>query len=291
MPASFADRLSLSTCWCSHRHDDGYAMACEVRELGFARMELSHGVPVSLVPGVLRALEEGVVSVSSVHNFCPLPVGISHAAPNLFEPSAKSRTEGARWARYTKRTVDFADRVGAAVVVLHSGSVPRRREGILSFPPGRAGREQAAMEAALRDPGSEAREEMLAKLERSSRPFLERVRSRFEELAGYAAERGVALGVENREGWQELPLDGGLTDFFADFAPDSPLGYWHDTGHAEIKRRAGLLEPEILLESLSERLLGFHLHDVDESGRDHCAPGTGSVDFDLIRQQVRPHHH
>ncbi|NLT71168.1 MAG: class I SAM-dependent methyltransferase, partial [Verrucomicrobiaceae bacterium] len=41
----------------------------------------------------------------------------------------------------------------------------RRREGILSFPPGRAGREQAAMEAALRDPGSEAREEMLAKME------------------------------------------------------------------------------------------------------------------------------
>jgi hypothetical protein len=86
MSHSHFDRIALSTCWCSHRHTDGLAMMEEIRELGFARVELGHGVPVSLVPGVLRAVDEGLVEVGSVHNFCPLPVEADRAAPNFFQP-------------------------------------------------------------------------------------------------------------------------------------------------------------------------------------------------------------
>ncbi|MGK0177196.1 MAG: hypothetical protein ACI91V_001073, partial [Lentimonas sp.] len=71
--SSVADRLSLSTCWCSGRHTDGYAMIDEMVGLGFKRIELSHGIRVSLVPGILKAIDEKLVEVSSVHNFCPLP--------------------------------------------------------------------------------------------------------------------------------------------------------------------------------------------------------------------------
>ena len=54
-----ADRLSLSTCWCSSRHSDGYEMVKEMTDLGFRRIELSHGIRMSLVPGILQAVEEG----------------------------------------------------------------------------------------------------------------------------------------------------------------------------------------------------------------------------------------
>ncbi len=42
--------------------------------------ELSHGIRITLVPGILKAVEEGVIKVGSCHNFCPLPTGITHAA-------------------------------------------------------------------------------------------------------------------------------------------------------------------------------------------------------------------
>ena len=80
--------LALSTAWCSARHTDGYAMLQEMADLGFKHVELSHGIRITLVPGILKALQEGVIKVSSLHNFCPLPAGMMHAAPNLFEPSA-----------------------------------------------------------------------------------------------------------------------------------------------------------------------------------------------------------
>ena len=42
--------------------------------LGFKNVELSHGISINLVPGIIQAVEDGVIEVSSVHNFCPLPL-------------------------------------------------------------------------------------------------------------------------------------------------------------------------------------------------------------------------
>jgi hypothetical protein len=33
--------------------------------------------------GILKAVAAGEINISSLHNFCPLPVGVTHAAPNL----------------------------------------------------------------------------------------------------------------------------------------------------------------------------------------------------------------
>ena len=62
-------------------------------DLGFEYVDLSHGVRISLIPGLLRAVDEKLMKVSSVHNFCPLPTGISHPAPNLYQPSSPERKE------------------------------------------------------------------------------------------------------------------------------------------------------------------------------------------------------
>ena len=83
-------------------------MLREVADLGFERVELSHGIRITLVPGILKAVEDGVVKVGSTHNFCPLPMGVQHAAPNLFEPSAPDDREREQWVRQTKRSLDFA---------------------------------------------------------------------------------------------------------------------------------------------------------------------------------------
>src|ERR1041385_9256687 len=118
-----ASMYSFSTCWNSHRHTDGRAMLREIRELGFEYAELSHGTRISLVPGILDAVEAGEIKISSLHNFCPLPMGVNNAAPNLFQFSAERPRERELAERYTIKTLELAERVKAPLIVLHLGSI------------------------------------------------------------------------------------------------------------------------------------------------------------------------
>jgi len=98
-------------------------MLQEMAAFGFEYVELSHGIRISLVPGILQALEDRVIKVASTHNFCPLPAGVLQAAPNLFEPSAREAREHYQWVRHTKRSLDFGAQVKAKLLVCHLGSV------------------------------------------------------------------------------------------------------------------------------------------------------------------------
>ena len=67
---------SFSTCWNSHRHTDGREMLEEIRDLGFEYAELSHGIRLSLVPGIMQAVEASLARLQTdrldlyfVHNF------------------------------------------------------------------------------------------------------------------------------------------------------------------------------------------------------------------------------
>ena len=48
----------FSTCWNSSRHKEGGPMCDEIRELGFEYIEASHGLPLSMLPGLITAVEE-----------------------------------------------------------------------------------------------------------------------------------------------------------------------------------------------------------------------------------------
>jgi sugar phosphate isomerase/epimerase len=273
---------SMSTCWNSHRHTDGRAMLREIRELGFEYAELSHGIRLSLVEGILQAVDAGEIRISSLHNFCPLPMGVSHAAPNLFQFSAESTRERELAIKSTLKTFDFAVRVGASLVVLHMGSVEmkdytdRLKELVAE---GR--RETPRYEALLA--------EAIEQRERRKEPFVERAYETLRRLIPEAEARGLRLGIENREAVEEIPFETDLRFFFREFARPT-VAYWHDTGHAQIKEDLGLIHHMLHLESFADRLAGFHIHDVKPPCRDHCAPGTGRVDFASLRPWVRPEH-
>ena len=256
-------------------------------DLGFEQVELSHGVRIVLVPGILKAVEEGVIKVGSTHNFCPLPIGVVQAAPNLFEPSATDHKEHEQWVRHTKRSIDFAAQVRARVVVCHLGSVSffwsspeRKLKRYLRDKPG-AGRDGDPKYAALVG-------KALEKLRKRMKPFWAQTRASVLEVFDYAAVKGVKLGFENREKFEELPLDADYADFVAGLPEGSPVGYWHDTGHADIKQTMGLLDHRVHLTKNAPRLIGFHLHDVSASGQDHQPIGSGQIDFKMVSEFWRP---
>lgn len=263
-------------------------MLREAADLGFTHVELSHGVRITLVPGVLRAVEEGIIRVSSVHNFCPLPTGIGHPAPNLFEPSAGGR-EHEQWLRQTRRTLDFAVQMEAKAMVLHLGSVR-----FFWFHPGSCLRDFRRKNPAADIPGDPAYrallDKSLAKVRKRLPDFWERTRQSIDEILPYAAEKGVRLGCENRERIEELPLDADFPELFSNLSAPAQAGYWHDTGHADLKEKMGLINHREHLAANAEKLVGFHLHDVDADGHDHQPVGTGRVDFEMVRDFWRPHH-
>src|SRR5580658_8880046 len=98
-------------------------MLREIRSFGFEYAELSHGIRISLLPGIIEAVEAGEIKISSLHNFCPLPMGVNHAAPNLFLFSSTDARERENAWRHTVKTIETAARLKAPAVVLHMGSI------------------------------------------------------------------------------------------------------------------------------------------------------------------------
>lgn len=264
-------------------------MLREAADLGFEYVELSHGIRISLVPGILQAVQEGVVKVGSAHNFCPLPAGVTQAAPNLFEPSALDPQGHSQWVRHTKRSLDFAAQVKAQVLVCHLGSVV-----FFWFNPGARLRRYVESRpdfSAASDPAYPAlRERALARVRKRMPRYWAQTQASVVSMLAYATERGVKLGLENREKLEELPLDADYPGFLSGLPPGAPAGYWHDTGHARLKEQEGLLDHREHLEKLAPHLLGFHLHDVNAERQDHQPIGTGSIDFGMVSRFWRPHH-
>jgi sugar phosphate isomerase/epimerase len=273
---------SLSTCWNSQRHTDGRAMLREIRDLGFEYAELSHGTRISLMPGILEAVDAGEMKISSLHNFCPLPMGVNHSAPNLYQFTAERDRERELALRYTMKTLEFASRVKAPMVVLHLGSVEMKEySDKLKEMIGRNEKDSPKY--------AKLCEEVTEKREAKKEKFVERLYECLRKIVPEAESRQVKLGCENREALEEIPFESDFMFLFREF-PSPVMTYWHDTGHAQIKENLGFINHSMHLESLAHRLAGFHIHDVQPPARDHCSPGTGSVNFAALKPHVKPQH-
>jgi sugar phosphate isomerase/epimerase len=279
---AFLLMYSLSTCWNSHRHTDGRALLQEVRDLGFEFAELGHGTRISLLPGIIEAVESGLIRISSLHNFCPLPMGVTRAAPNIFRFSSDDPRERDNAFRHTVKTLDFAAQLGARLVVLHMGSID------MKDPTDRL----VAMlnKGEKEDPHYERLcLEFIEKREVKKERPLAQAYEVLHRLVPEAESRGLKLGIENRDGVTEIPLESDLLFFFREFT--NPLVcYWHDTGHAQVKENLGFIQHVMHLETYAERLGGFHVHDVEFPDHDHRPPGQGMVNFAGLKPWVKPEH-
>lgn len=257
-------------------------MLREIRDLGFEYAELSHGTRISLLPGILEAVDAGEIKISSLHNFCPLPMGVNNSAPNLYQFSAERERERDLARRYTIKTIETAARVNAPLVVLHLGSIDMKNhtDRLLELV-GKGQKETPKYEKLCA--------EVDEKREARKGAFFERTKELLKQVLPEAASRGIKLGAENRQALEELPLE---SDFYFLFKEiQSPnLVYWHDTGHAQIKENLGFIVHQMHLESLREHLFGFHIHDVQFPGKDHCMPGSGTIDFSSLKPLVQSHH-
>ena len=273
--------ISFSTCWNSGRHSDGEAVIDEILAMGFDTIEVSHGLKVSLIPGIQKAYAKGRIKVSGVHNFCPSPVEVMIDAPDCYEFTSHRPYDRKRALDLTLATLDTAAAFNARYVVLHMGSVPMKRIS-------------PTLEGMLKEGKGDSRKyvrtkiKLLKKREKLAPLYVARARETLTAIAEKAAEVQVPIAVESRSAFEDVPNEFEMLQLLEEFADNPWVGYWHDFGHVQRKHNLGLLDHEEWLTAASPHLIGCHLHDVEWPSRDHRIPLSGEIDFDRLMPLVGP---
>ena len=269
--------LSFSTNWNAGRQHDGAAIIREIQDMGFIQIELGHGLSVSQLHGIREAYAKGNggFSVTSVHNFCPMPMEVLHDNPDCYEFTSHRPHERERALRLTRETMVTAREFGARHVVLHLGRIIPLR-GMTDF-----------LINELRKKGVTDRDYCRAKLaavqkrEKHARVFLDRVTRVLETLVEEASKMDLTLVVENRSDFEAIPTERELIALLEHF--DSPhLRYWHDFGHAQLRDNLGLLDHAQWIAEIAPFAVGAHLQDAKWPDEDHLIPFEGEIPFDRL---------
>ena len=266
--------VALSTMWAVQPRfeRDLRAFMERAAELGYEAVEINHSMDAAQIGAILGY---GLLPITNVHAPAPLERHPSLGWNRELDLAAEDEQERAAAVDYTKRSVDCAVEAGAGAVVVHLGAVSRH--AINGDRRLRAGYPEHSA-ATTADPAREsAIVEALRDRSQLAPAALERARRSLEELVRYAQPHGVALGLECRLHFHEIPLPHEAAELLAPYPPEV-AGYWHDVGHAEVLHRLGLVDRSAWFDLLGERVLGVHISDV-AGLRDHRAPGRGDVDY------------
>ena len=189
-------------------------MVEEILSLGFESLELSHGIRSSQLEGVVKARERHEFSVSSLHNFLPMPVEVLTDSPDCYEFTSDRAKERDRALRLTLSTIDWAEKLGAPFVVVHTGRI---RSLDLTAP-----LRKMVEQGKIYTRKFIARKlEAVQTREKVAELHTARILQLLREAVSYAGKRGVKLGIENREYFIE---HGGEHFARIDCLNDSPQG-------------------------------------------------------------------
>jgi sugar phosphate isomerase/epimerase len=267
-------KAALSTMWAQQErfrgHMDEFARIASAA--GYDAIEPSHSTDTDGLETLIRC---GVLPLASLHAPTPRERDWHGRWNGELNLAALDDEERAAAVASTCRTIDYAVRAGAPAVVVHLGACGDRlfeAEARLRTLH-RAGVTDGPECERLRDGAASLRAELAVR-------HLPQAKRSLEELTNYGARFGVAIGLENRLHYHEMPRFDEVPGLLAPY-PEAVAGYWHDVGHAEVQHRLGLVERHRWLDVNGPRTIGSHLHDV-RGILDHRAPGAGDVEWDYI---------
>jgi sugar phosphate isomerase/epimerase len=267
-------KAALSTMWAQQErfrgHMDDFARTAAAA--GYDAIEPSHSTDREGLETLLRC---AVLPLSSLHAPTPRERDARGRWNGDLNLAALDEEERRAALDATCRTIDYAVRAGAPAVVVHLGAcgnhpLPAETQLRNLY---RAGITSGAECDRLRAEAAEDRAELAA-------VHMPQAARSLEALAEYGAQWGVAIGLENRLHYHEIPRFDEAQALLTPY-PAGVAGYWHDVGHAEVLDRLGLVEKHAWLDTNGPRTIGSHLHDV-RGILDHRAPGNGDVDWSYI---------
>lgn len=266
--------IALSTMWAQQDrfrdHMDEFARIAA--SAGYTAIEASHSTDID---GLEALITRGSLPLQSLHAPTPLEKGESGRWNVDLNLASLDEEERQAAVKHSLRTIDYARHVGAKTVVVHLGECGLgllEPERLLRAHYQAGGRAGTAIER-LRVEAITARVTLAT-------AYLPQAARSLSDLAEHASLAGVALGLETRLAYHEIPQIAELAVLMAPY-PAALVGYWHDVGHAEVQHRLGLVDRNSWLATHGTRTIGAHLHDVIGI-TDHRAPGQGDVRWDPI---------
>ena len=269
-------KFSLSTHWNARRHTSGEALVEEVINLGIDRIELSYNLQSHLVPGIRKMIDEHVIEVTSVHNFCPVLPAAPAGHPEVYTLASSSKTIREAAVYHTAKTIRFAAEVGATVVIIHCGNVEMKNYTKKLVQLYRTGKR-------LSNVYEKTKFDLLQTREKKVAFHLGHLIDGLNRLKPVLSDAGIRLGLENLPSWEAIPTELECRSLIKKLGTDC-FCYWHDIGHGQIKENLGLVSQLKSLETLSPFLGGMHIHDVASGVHDHIMPPMGSVDFPSLKK-------
>ena len=246
-------KFALSTNWNNGRLNDGAAIADEAEALGFDSLELGFRTQPEQLPGFKSRLDR--MPVTSVHAYCPVPIGAPSGHPELYQLCSDDPNERALAKMLLEKTFACAADLGAKVVVFHAG--------------------YADLSTLFGGLFTTARKLRVKR----GRKLLESFMREFEGLVPSLEGKGVTLALENLPRQEGFPSLGEAAELMRRFE-GAPLRLWFDTGHALVRETHGWAgESSHMAAELLPWICGIHLNDVKGRHDDHQEPGWGNVDF------------
>jgi len=273
--------IALSTSWYSLNRPDIQKMLSAIKETGLTALELGYNFDPAQIRELRSLIPASGIRVLSVHNFCPAPDTVpGRFFTDYYRISSLNADERRNAVDYTKRTIDTAAALSAAAVVLHAGTVELSADYMKTLMRlYRKGKQET-------EEFINVRAQLLDERARKKHAHLDASVKSLEEILSHARSCNVAIGLETRYYPQEIP-DFEEIGYLLRLFSDKGLGYWHDTGHAEVNARLGFSSHPEYFKRYGSSLIGIHLHDVVGLD-DHRAPFTGTVDYTMIKPHLTP---
>ncbi len=259
--------ISLSTMWTADQEMPFSETFSLARKLGFVGFEFSNKV----TPRLYQEWDRNKYYVATVHDPCPSEFGYTELKKRDISLSSLDETQRLKAVDNLKHSIDLAVRLGSRSVVVHCGAVycDHSKDKILRemYLEGKSGTSEY----------SQLQKAYIADRNQKALPHFERVIRSLEEVISFARGSGVAVALENRNRYHDLPLPDEMEALLA--LCDEPwFGFQYDAGHAHNLEVLGMVGKGEWLRRFHHRLIGAHLHDVNGL-QDHLAPGMGEVDF------------
>ena len=263
--------VAFSTMWAVDQ-DMPFADTFQAgRDIGFARFELNHKV----TPARYQAYDHNQFYISTVHEPCPEDAGYDVLKSDDIAISSLDENKRTRSVDMVKRSIELAAQLGSRSVVIHPGAIVCDKA--------RDYRLRILFKKGLK--GSHTYQELLSETiadrQNYIQPHLAQVVKSMQELISFTRGSEVALGMENRYRYYDIPLPDEMA-MLLDLCHEDWYGFQYDTGHAYTLDSLGFVRHAVWLERFSARMIGVHLQDVKDGITDHQVPGEGDLDFKWI---------
>jgi sugar phosphate isomerase/epimerase len=261
--------IALSTMWAVGRFPNLADFFTSGRQLGFTRFELNHAIDSAMLAGLTL---DGLIS--GVHEPCPADISTAELSRRNWLISAPDEEDRQQGVLAMRRSIDLASTLGAPAVIVHPGRVdidPALESDLVDlYKAGRFGQPEYL----------QAKAALMTARAAQARTNMQSVRRSLVELAGYAVQRGIRLGLENRFHYRDIPQPDEMEELLG-LGLGDVVGYWHDIGHAQVLEHLGFAPHTEWLQRFAGRMVGIHLHDV-VGATDHLPAGSGEVDWEMV---------